>query len=77
MKLTPQQARAILERAEVIHDAGAVDAAIDRVAGEITERLADSCPLVLCVMTGGLVFSGRLLSRLEFLLEIDYLHVTR
>ena len=77
MQLTPQEARAILDRAEVIHPASAVDAAIERVAGDITARLADTCPLVLCVMTGGLVFSGRLLSRLEFLLEIDYLHVTR
>ena len=40
-------------------------------------RLADSNPLVLCVMTGGVVFCGQLLPRLDFPLDFDYLHATR
>ena len=77
MKLTPEQARALLARAEVVHSEAAVAAAIERVAAAITERIAESCPLVLCVMTGGAVFSGQLLPKLPFLLDFDYLHVTR
>ena len=77
MKLTPKEARELLERAEVIVPAAAVDAAIDRVAGEIEARLADACPIVLCVMTGGVVFAGKLLPKLAFPLDFDYLHVTR
>ena len=47
------------------------------MAGEITAALARSFPLVLCVMRGSVIFAGQLLPRLEFLLEFDYLDVTR
>ena len=47
------------------------------MAGEITTALADSNPLVYTVMNGGLIFAGRLLSRLHFPLETSYLHASR
>jgi hypoxanthine phosphoribosyltransferase len=77
MKITSDQALAILERAQLVHSASAVEAAVDAVASRITETLADSCPLVLCVMTGGVIFCGQLLTRLRFPLDFDYLHATR
>ena len=51
--------------------------AVERVAAEVTARLADANPLVLSVMSGAVVFTGRLLPLLHFPLELDYLHVTR
>lgn len=72
-----QKAQAMLADSEVIHDAQAVQAAVDRVAAAIRARLADKYPLVLCVMTGGVVFCGQLLTRLDFPLDFDYLHATR
>jgi hypoxanthine phosphoribosyltransferase len=54
-----------------------VNAALDRMAAEITVRLADANPVCYCVMNGGLVIAGRLLSRLDFPLEVAYLHATR
>lgn len=72
-----QQAQAMLADSEVIHDASVVQAAVDRLAADITSRLADKYPLVLCVMTGGVVFCGQLLTRLAFPLDFDYLHATR
>jgi len=72
-----QEARALLAKAELVHSAATVDAAVTRVAGEIKEKLADSHPLVLCVMTGGVIFTGQLLPQLDFPLDFDYLHVTR
>ena len=33
--------------------------------------------LVLCVMTGGVIFCGQLLPKLDFPLDFDYLHATR
>ncbi len=48
-----------------------------RLAREITARLADSFPLVLCVMRGGVIFTGQLLPQLRFPLELDYVEVTR
>jgi hypoxanthine phosphoribosyltransferase len=72
-----QEARALLAGAEVIHSAMAVQAAVDGVAARIRTQLADSNPLLLCVMTGGVVFCGQLLPRLDFPLDFDYLHATR
>jgi hypoxanthine phosphoribosyltransferase len=54
-----------------------VEAALERLAGEITARLADANPLIYVVMNGGLVLAGRLLPRLPFPLELAYLHATR
>lgn len=51
--------------------------AIARLSQEITEVLEDSCPVVICVMGGGIVFAGQLLTQLKFPLEIDYVHASR
>lgn len=72
-----QKARALLADADLIHSEETVQAALAQVAGVIRERLADKNPLVLCVMTGGVIFCGQLLPRLDFPLDFDYLHATR
>ncbi|HUX23269.1 MAG TPA: hypoxanthine-guanine phosphoribosyltransferase [Burkholderiales bacterium] len=74
-----QTARAwqILESAELIHSAADVDAAIERVAAEITAKLRDQYPLVLSVMGGAVVFAGRILPLLNFPLDFDYIHASR
>lgn len=74
---TPTDARAMLANADLLFSAEQVNAAITRVAAEVTTRLADKDPLVLCVMTGGVVFCGQLLPQLPFPLDFDYLHATR
>jgi len=74
-----QTARAwqILEAAELIHSAAAVEAAIERVAAEIAAKLKDQYPLVLSVMGGAVVFTGRILPMLNFPLDFDYIHASR
>ncbi len=72
-----QKAKAMLANAEVIHDEATVQKALGEVAAAIGERLADKYPLVLCVMTGGVVFCGQLMTKLGFPLDFDYLHATR
>lgn len=72
-----QEARAMLADADLVHDEQTVQSALDRVAGEIRQRLADKHPLVLCVMTGGVVFCGQLMPKLDFPIDFDYLHATR
>lgn len=54
-----------------------VNTAIDRLAGAITEELADANPVVFAVMNGALVIAGQLLTRLNFPLQASYLHATR
>jgi hypoxanthine phosphoribosyltransferase len=47
------------------------------MAADITEKLGDKLPLVLCVLTGGIIPSGHILTHLKFPLELDYIHATR
>jgi hypoxanthine phosphoribosyltransferase len=71
------EARRILESAELLVSADAVNDAVQRVAQEISTTLATANPLVLSVMTGAIVFTGQLLPLLRFPLDLDYVHVTR
>ena len=69
--------RRIRETARLIHDAGAVCEALDRMAAEITECMAKANPIVLAVMTGGLIPAVWLQGRFGFLHQLDYVHVSR
>lgn len=72
-----EEARQILAEAELIHDAAAVQAAVVDVAARIKARLAESNPVLLCVMSGAVPFAGHLLTHLDFPLDFDYLHASR
>lgn len=67
----------VRKTAELIHDEDAMQEIYDALAEQISESLSDSRPLLLPVMLGGLYLCGQLMSRLDFPLEIDYLHATR
>lgn len=75
------RARALLAGATEVYDAAAVQAALQRMAGEINQRFArddaPAFPLVLGVMGGAVVFAGQILTHLDFPLEFDYIHVSR
>ena len=77
MTLSNQQARDVLQHAELIFSAEEVQAAVARVAQEINMVLVDAHPLVLSVMGGAVVFTGQLLPLLSFPLDFDYVHVSR
>jgi hypoxanthine phosphoribosyltransferase len=68
---------AILARADRLANRQEVEQALDRMAGEITRDLAGRDPLVLAVMIGGLMPTAWLLQRLEFPLQLDYVHASR
>jgi hypoxanthine phosphoribosyltransferase len=63
--------------ARELYSMAELDAAIDQMAAAITAAHGEHDPLLLTVMNGGVVLAGRLLTRLDFPLEIDYLHATR
>jgi hypoxanthine phosphoribosyltransferase len=75
--MTSEQAWQTLRDAERIVTAAEIEAALARLAAEISTRLAHTTPLVLTVMGGAVVFAGRLLPQLHFPLELDYVHLTR
>ena len=67
----------VLTDADLLVTEAEVEAAIARMAHEITDRLKGANPILICVMNGGLIFAGQLLTRLLFPLEVDYVHATR
>jgi hypoxanthine phosphoribosyltransferase len=66
-----------LENSDVVASADEVQAALHRVAAQVTERLADAYPLVLAVMGGAVVFAVQILPLLRFPLDFDYIHASR
>lgn len=66
-----------LAAADLIHSADDLAAAVRRVGREISERLLDSHPVLICVMNGGVPFAGQLLTQLTFPLDFDYVQVSR
>jgi hypoxanthine phosphoribosyltransferase len=75
--ITAQEAERVLAAAEQLYAPAQVEAVLDRLAQQIAQALAGTDPLIVCVMTGGVVPFGILLPRLRFPFQIDYVHATR
>jgi len=69
--------KTVLSRASLIYNAEQIAEAMDVMAAQINERLKEAQPLLLCVMNGGLVFTGHLMTRLNCFPQVDYIHATR
>ncbi len=65
------------DNSELIFDNQYISQAIDKLADKLNQQLHDEEPVILCVMQGGLIFSGHIIPRLQCMLEIDYIHATR
>jgi len=73
----PHHIKEVYHRSTCIYTKSEVESALDRMAYDIHAALEDLNPILLCVMVGGLVPLGNLLPRLDFPLEVDYIHATR
>ncbi|WP_058462357.1 hypoxanthine-guanine phosphoribosyltransferase [Legionella adelaidensis] len=73
----PRKIQEVYEKSTCLFTTKEVEAALDRMAINIHQKLHDKNPVLLCVMIGGLVPLGNLLPRLDFPLEVDYIHATR
>lgn len=69
--------RQIQHEADLLYPSQQVDKAVEKMGREITGVLSDKDPVVLCLMIGGLVTTGKLLPLLEFPLQLEYVHATR
>ena len=69
--------RQVMAEADCLYGEAQVEAAIAQVAEAINGELAERNLVVFCVMNGGLIFTGKLLPKLNFPLEVSYLHATR
>ena len=72
-----ERAWRFLEDSDPIASAGQVQAAVQRVADEITAKLSKSYPVVLVVMGGAVIFAGQILPLLRFPMDFDYIHASR
>jgi len=72
-----QEVDQVWREADCLYTREQVLAAIDVLAGNITAQLKDSNPLLLPLMSGATVIAGKLLPRLSFHLQLDYIHATR
>ena len=71
------QVKEVNARARCIYSKEQVEVALDVMAAEITRFLVERDPILLCTMHGGLITTAKLVTRLRFPLQLDYLHVTR
>lgn len=72
-----QEASKLFQAAEEIHSEAVCEAALNNMANQITADLGKNYPLVLPIMGGAVVFTGKLLPLLRFPLDFDYIHITR
>ena len=75
--MDPAQYARVLEESDLVWSEADVDAAYAKLAREISDVLGASSPLIIPVMMGGMVPASRIVSQLEFPIEIDYVHATR
>lgn len=77
MTASADEAAQVYSEADCLFDRQQVERAIRELAQQITSDLQKENPLILVVMSGGMIPAGYILSYLEFPLQIDYLHASR
>jgi len=67
----------VLETADLLYGESEIETAIDIMAEKINDQLNDKNPIILCVMNGGVVVTGKLLPRLTFSCTFDVINASR
>ncbi len=76
-KVTPEHIMEVMRDADCLYTDLQVQGKLDDLAKIITTEHANDNPIIICVLTGGIIPMGHLLTRLDFPLQIDYIHATR
>jgi hypoxanthine phosphoribosyltransferase len=72
-----KQLQTIFDTADLLYSLADIEQALDQLAIKVTEQFSDSNPVILCVMNGSVIVTGNLLPKLNFPLELDYIHASR
>jgi hypoxanthine phosphoribosyltransferase len=72
-----KSSKQVLLDADCLFSHDDVSLAIDDLADKINKQLKDSCPIIMAILNGGLIPCGLLLPKLNFPLQVDYVHATR
>ena len=69
--------RSLLDKSRVIFDREQVISAVDKMADEINAFYANEPIIVIAVMTGAIIPTAWLVTRLKMPVQIDFVHATR
>jgi hypoxanthine phosphoribosyltransferase len=67
----------VFSKSTCIYSRSYIDDGLDKMATAMSYKLSASNPIFLCVLVGGIIPLGNLLPRLNFPLQVDYIHATR
>lgn len=73
----PKFIQEVLDASRLLISKEQLMSAFDQMAAQATTVLKDKNPILLCVMNGGLMTMSEFAMRLNFPLQMDYLHATR
>ena len=76
-KKSIEKCQKVLKGAELLYTASEISRVIDDISIAITSKLEKSNPIIMPIMIGGLITAGQLIPKLNFPLQIDYIHATR
>lgn len=71
------EVKRLQDSAKCLYTANEVSNTVQTLAEKISVKIAETNPIVSCVMNGGLRFCADLLSHWQFPLELDYVHTSR
>ncbi len=74
---TSAHIKGVFSRSSCLYQSTEIEKALAAMASHIHQDLQDKDPVVLCVLIGGVVLTGKLLTLLDFPLQVDYVHATR
>ncbi len=77
MRAMLTEIKQVQQNAQLLHTEAEVEQAINVMAKAINQELKASNPILLCVMNGGLVVAGKLLTQLDFPLTVDAVNASR
>jgi hypoxanthine phosphoribosyltransferase len=75
--ITPEFIRTVQKSAKQLLSKAQIDAAFEQMATKVTATLEYANPVIITLMNGGLFTTSELCLRLNFPLEMDYIHATR
>lgn len=63
--------------ADKLYSLAEIDTALNDLAAKLQVDYATTAPVLLCVMNGAVMTAGQLIPKLNFPLQLDYIHATR
>jgi hypoxanthine phosphoribosyltransferase len=73
----PSEIRDVFAKATCLHTKFDIECALEHMATSISYSVSHKNPVFICVMIGGMVTMGNLLTHLDFPLEVDYIDARR